>query len=114
MGDFATVMLKGRVVGKPELRARVAHFAVAIRAPSGSTSYIECEAWDERATWCVGKIERGDPVVIQGELYESKWTAKDGSARKEVRVKVWRVEWQEGRQAPTPASKSIDELLDSV
>lgn len=113
MGDFATVTMKGRIVAKPKRNARVAHFAVAIQSAAG-TSYIECEAWDDRAAWCCERLEQGDPVVIIGELYVSKWVDKAGAAKKEARVKVWRVEWQEGRKAPAPATESLDDLLDSV
>ena len=67
MGDFATVTMKGRIVAKPKRNARVAHFAVAIQSAAG-TSYIECEAWDDRAAWCCELLEQGDPVVIIGEL----------------------------------------------
>lgn len=100
---FNKVMLMGRTTGKPVVETTkkgtpVAKFSVAINRP-----YKVGDEWKEEAhffnvvifgnyaTTISERIDKGDEVLIEGELVQSRWTDKEGNNRSAVSIKVYKV-----------------------
>lgn len=112
--------LLGRNVRPIELKStpngtKVANFTLAVDNKTKGekvTSFINCVAWGNIAEVASKYVKKGDRVVVIGELYENKYTVKDGSSRSMVGVNVSQLELIEPKtQAAEPKEPITDEFL---
>lgn len=93
------ITLKGRLTAKPELKQTttgitVANFTVAVnrRFNKEQTDFINCQAWKTTAEFINKYFEKGQEILVVGELHIEKWD-KDGETRTASRVVVDEVEF---------------------
>ena len=93
------VILKGRLTATPELKTTttdiyVTDFSVAVnrRFNKEQTDFINCQAWRQTAEFISKYFEKGQEILIVGELHIDKWD-KDGETRYSTRVSVDEVEF---------------------
>lgn len=95
-----SVNLQGRLAQAPELRytpggVPVVRFDLAVEVPSKDKEvppdYIPVICWREQAEFVARHLTKGRQIVIEGRLTTSKWTDKNGNARKNVEVTAHRI-----------------------
>ena len=93
------ITLKGRLTSKPELKQTttgitVADFTVAVnrRFNKEQTDFINCQAWKTTAEFVNKYFDKGQEILVVGELHIEKWE-KDGETRTASRVVVDEVEF---------------------
>lgn len=93
------VILKGRLTAKPELKTTttdifVTDFSIAVnrRFNKETTDFINCQAWRQTAEFISKYFEKGQEILVVGELHIDKWD-KDGETRYAARVSVDEVEF---------------------
>lgn len=93
------VILKGRLTATPELKRTatdiyVTDFSVAVnrRFNKEQTDFINCQAWRQTAEFISKYFEKGQEIIVIGELHIDKWE-KDGETRYSTRVSVDEVEF---------------------
>lgn len=93
------VILKGRLTAKPELKATasnilVSDFSIAVnrRFNKDQTDFINCQAWRNTAEFLCKYFEKGQEILVIGELHIDKWE-KDGENRYSTRVLVDEIEF---------------------
>ena len=93
------ITLKGRLTSKPELKQTttgiaVSDFTVAVnrRFNKEQTDFINCQAWRTTAEFITKYFDKGQEILVVGELHIEKWE-KDGETRTASRVVVDEVEF---------------------
>ena len=93
------VILKGRLTATPELKTTatdiyVTDFSVAVnrRFNKEQTDFINCQAWRQTAEFITKYFEKGQEILVVGELHIDKWD-KDGETRYLTKVSVDEVEF---------------------
>lgn len=93
------ITLKGRLTSKPELKQTttgitVANFTVAVnrRFNKEQTDFINCQAWKTTAEFVNKYFDKGQEILVVGELHIEKWE-KDGETRTASRVVIDEVEF---------------------
>ena len=88
------VILKGRLTATPEIKTTatdifVTDFSVAVnrRFNKEVTDFINCQAWRSTAEFITKYFEKGQEILVVGELHNDKWE-KDGETRYTSRVSV--------------------------
>lgn len=84
-----TITLIGRLGAAPEMRQSnsglaIANFSIAYNNKKGDdevTTWVRCVAFGDLAS-NLGELDKGQRVIIQGELQERSYTTKDGEDRK--------------------------------
>jgi single-strand DNA-binding protein len=92
----------GNLTSKPVLKqvgdTQVANFTVACNRsykPKGSdefkteATFVRCEVWDSAATRIAETADKGDAIIVTGELRNNNWE-KDGQKFSDTRIKVTR------------------------
>lgn len=92
----------GNLTSKPTLRdvgnSQVANFTVACNRsykPKGSdefkneATFVRCEVWDTAAAR-VAACDKGDALIVRGELRNDNWEDKEGNKRSDLRCRVER------------------------
>lgn len=94
------VAVSGNLCADPELRATaggtaVLELRVAVneRVRRGEEwvddpSYLTCVVFGGLAEYLAKTLAKGQAVAVAGRLHESRWKAKDGSARSRVEVRA--------------------------
>ena len=107
------VIIKGRLTAKPELKTTstdicVTDFSVAVnrRFNKEQTDFINCQAWRQTAEFISKYFEKGQEILVVGELHIDKWD-KDGETRYTSRVSVDEVYFC-GSKAENKSQKDID------
>lgn len=106
------IRIKGRLTAVPELKMagenKVTNFTVAVnrRFKKDVADFIECQAWGKTAEFIEKYFDKGQEILLGGELQSSQYKNKEG-----INVRVWRVvvEWVEfcGSSANKETSKEI-------
>ena len=85
----------GRIGKDSELRktgdSNVLGFSVGSNVGYGanqSTMWIDCSVWGKRGETLQQYLKKGTQVTVSGSLSEREYTAKDGSVRKSLSLKV--------------------------
>lgn len=90
----------GRLVRDPELRkvgeTNVVNFSLAVKERPYKKDgewvekafFIDCEAWDTGASTISEKWVKGQPITVEGTLFNSEWTSQDGTKRSKVKLRV--------------------------
>ena len=93
------VILKGRLTATPELKRTatdvyVTDFSIAVnrRFNKEQTDFINCQAWRQTAEFISKYFEKGQEILVVGELHIEKWD-KDGETRYATRVVIDEVEF---------------------
>ena len=93
------VIIKGRLTATPELKTTstdiyVTDFSVAVnrRFNKEQTDFINCQAWRQTAEFISKYFEKGQELLVVGELHIEKWD-KDGETRYSTRVVVDEVDF---------------------
>lgn len=86
------VILKGRLTAKPELKRTtsdifVTDFCIAVKRKFGKdqVDFINIQAWRQTAEFVSKYFNKGQEIVVVGELHIEKWD-KDGETRTTSRV----------------------------
>lgn len=113
------ITLKGRLTSKPELKQTttgitVANFTVAVsrRFNKEQTDFINCQAWKTTAEFINKYFEKGQEILVVGELHIEKWD-KDGETRTASRVVVDEVEFC-GSKKDNSKSKTDDDGFEEI
>ena len=111
------VFLKGRLTATPEIKTTatdifVTDFSVAVnrRFNKEVTDFINCRAWRQTAEFISKYFEKGQEILIVGELHIDKWD-KDGETRYSTRVSVDEVYFC-GSKAENKSQKDTDTSTD--
>lgn len=112
------VILKGRLTATPELKTTtsdiyVTDFSVAVnrRFNKEQTDFINCQAWRQTAEFISKYFEKGQEILVIGELHIDKWD-KDGETRYSTRVSVDEVEFCGSKADKQTASQNIEDLVE--
>ena len=96
--NFNKVILGGRLTADPELKTTssgvsVTSFSIAVNKPmrngeAGDPLFLNCTAWRQTAEFITRYFRRASSICVVGSLSESRWTDRNGIARKETFVLV--------------------------
>lgn len=95
MSDLNTVIISGRITRDPAARGggSVAAMSVASNRQYqrngewvDETTYADVTAFGHNATRCIEKLQKGDPVTIQGRLELNTFENADGEKRSQLRI----------------------------
>ncbi|ADY13658.1 single-stranded DNA-binding protein [Sphaerochaeta globosa] len=88
MADMCSIMITGRLTADSEIKyagqTPILKFSVAVgRYDKGQTtsSFFDVVQFSRAAEGLTGKLTRGKPVVVRGEMRQEFWSANDGSKR---------------------------------
>jgi len=88
MADMCSIMITGRLTADSEIKyagqTPILKFSVAVgRYDKGQTtsSFFDVVQFSRAAESLAGKLTRGKPVVVRGEMRQEFWNANDGSKR---------------------------------
>ncbi len=92
MTNLAVIV--GNLVRDPEMRyvpsgKAVTTFRVAVNEGSGerkTTTYLDCQAWEELAETIAETARKGNRVMVQGRITVNKWEDKEGNKRETYRI----------------------------
>mgnify|MGYP004456298169 CR=1 FL=1 len=119
MASYNSVTLIGNLTRDPELRytksgAAVAAFSIALNEvwmqndqKQERVSYIDCQAWAKTAETVAHYFNKGNPIMVDGNLRQERWETEDGHKRSKVIVNVSRVHFlprNEARDTSNTAS----------
>jgi single-strand DNA-binding protein len=110
MANFNKAILMGNITRDPELRRTpsgksVCNFTIAINRSWNDDSgqkreevtFVKCAAWGPTGERIADSLGKGSPIMVEGRLTTSKWTAKDGTERSELSVFVESMQFLAGR-----------------
>lgn len=94
-----SVVLSGRLTRKPELvntksGNSMCTFCIAVRESEEKTHFIECIAFVRLADAIYKNLDKGDKIVVSGNLNQRTYEGKDGTMRTVVEVYVREAEFQ--------------------
>lgn len=92
------VILQGRLTAIPELRhtkteKAVTDFSIAVEdshltAGERNTHFFRCEAWNATAEMVCKYFDKGQMILVEGQLRTKKYTDKNGGKHTDVFVSV--------------------------
>jgi single-strand DNA-binding protein len=127
--NFNNCFLIGHVTRDPEVKDISANSKVAVFRLAVNRSYkkgdewvdkptfVDCEAWTQKADYVASRIQTGTEVFVRGRLESDEWTAKDSGERRS-KLKIYVLELQVGKKArseddavgASSSNESIDDL----
>lgn len=125
--NFNTYFAIGHVTRDPEVKnvgtSKVATFRLAINRSFKKNNewvdkptFVDCEAWNQRAEYIAARIQKGTEVFVRGRLESDEWEKEDASGKIERRskLKVYVLEIQAGKGrkegAETTANAESEEI----
>lgn len=96
--NFNKIILGGRLTRDPELRytpkgTAVCEIGVANETGWGDkkrTHFIDVTFWDKKAETIQQHFQKGDPILIEGEVHMDQWEDKNtGQKRSKLKVQGW-------------------------
>lgn len=97
-----TILIKGRLSHSPELKEvevkgekrAVCHFDVAVNRRFGDEAdFFKCQVWGKTAEFVKKFFEKGQEILVQGEMSCRKWQDNDGNNRYAWELSADRVEF---------------------
>jgi len=100
MKGMAIAAIAGNLTKDPELRTTsggtsVCSISIAVndKRKQGQewvdyVSYFDAVAWGSQAEYIATYFQKGQPVMIEGELRQRRWEAQDGTKRSAVETTV--------------------------
>ena len=101
MASFNKVILMGNLTRDPEKRytesgACVVNMGIAVnrRVKKGGdwteeASFFDVVVFGKSAENCAQYLTKGRPVLVDGELNQSRWETQDGQKRSKVEIVAW-------------------------
>ena len=92
-GNFNSITLMGNLTKDPKLEFTASGkqkglFRIAVnRKFKKGTEFVEdplfidVEVWEKQAENCNGRLKKGSPVLVDGQLRRDEWTGKDSEPR---------------------------------
>lgn len=129
MPSFNSVTLVGNAVRDPELRytpggAAVCDLSIAVNRKwkdkkTGSdreeVSFIDCVFWARTAEIVAKYVEKGNPILVHGELIQERWDdPKGGGKRSRLKVQVRQVQFLGGKKGPVEQEEQPQEVSDDI
>lgn len=85
-----SVVLMGRLTAKPEIKVtgtgtEYCGFSLAVdrgfkdKNGNKQTDFINCKAWNKNAVFINTYFDKGDGILIKGELHSNKVVSEDGT-----------------------------------
>lgn len=131
------VIISGNLTDDPrtnilENGTHVANFRIAsnqrYRARDGEwrdkTCFVDVVTWRQLAERVAGRLHKGSPVVVEGELQYTQWNGQDGSKRSRVEILARSVQMLEksgesgsysgGSEPPSPAPSDEPDYSDDI
>lgn len=99
-GNLVADPVRKDVNGSPVVEFRLAHS----RGAEKPATFVDCEAWQGWASHFRG--QKGSPVVVTGELRESRWE-KDGKPRSKHYIRAHEVRLLERRPEATETDDDV-------
>lgn len=87
-------VIQGRFTKDPELRTTksdksVVSFTIAVNGHrDGDVTFVDCTAWNGTAEFISKYFQKGQEIVVRGEIAQREWTTKDGENRKRTEINV--------------------------
>ena len=108
------VNLIGRLTKDVELRRtdsgkEVCSFCIAIDGGQDRTYFIDCVAWEARATNISTYFRKGDKIGIAGMITTRQYQDKDGNNRKAVEVLVNSFDFCNGKK--TDSQPAVEDAV---
>lgn len=109
------IVIKGRLTADPEIRktsndVAVANFTVAVDRMFNrdETDFFRCTAWRSTADFVQHYFEKGQEILLSGEMQCNVWEDEDGEKHSSWSVQVANVEFCGSKQnfADTPKKKT--------
>ena len=95
--------LIGRLAADPEIRetasgVKVTSFTIAVDRPfvkgtDRQTDWIDIAAWRNTAEFICKYFQKGDSIIIEGNIQTRSWEDKNGQKRKTVEIVAENVEF---------------------
>ena len=136
MKDNNIITLIGNVGNEPEMRilkngTKLSTFSLAVtdnyKDKDGQwqkkTEWHDCVAWAKVADLVERRVNKGSFLLIKGQLVYNRWEDKNGSKRKDARIKVENILFLErpikkddssGYGDSVPAGTAIPETTDEM
>ena len=96
------VILTGRTTGEIVVRTvnekPVTTFTVAVDSYKDHTDFINCVAWDKKATLLEQYVKKGDKIGLCGRISTRSFDDKDGKKQYVTEVVVTEIEFLQPKQ----------------
>lgn len=103
------IIIKGRIVHSPELKTtqsgvNVCRFSVAVdrrfkQNGEKVTDFFDCVAWRSSADFVSKYFDKGQEILLSGEMQSRQYEARDGSKRRAWEISVDTVEFCGSKQS---------------
>jgi len=125
------VILVGHTTKEPEIKtlpggdSRVATIRLAVNRSYkkgdewiDKPTFVDCEAWNQKADYIERSVGKGTEVYIRGRLETDEWTNKE-TGEKRSKIKVYVLELQVGKnrkesKATVGATSSSSEAINDL
>lgn len=113
------IIIKGRIVHSPEMKTtqsgvNVCRFSVAVdrrfkQNGEKVTDFFDCVAWRSSADFVSKYFDKGQEILLSGEMQSRQYEARDGSKRRAWEISVDNVDFCGSKQSnaapahPAPA-----------
>lgn len=123
------VILVGHTTKEPEVKtlpggdSKVATLRLAVNRSYkkgdkwiDKPTFVDCEAWNQKAEYIERTVGKGTEVYIRGRLETDEWQTKDtGEKRSKIKVYVLELQVSKGRrEADAPVATSSSESIDDL
>ena len=111
------IVIKGRIVHSPEMKTtqagvNVCRFSVAVdrrfkQNGEKVTDFFDCVAWRSSADFVSKYFDKGQEILLSGEIQSRQYEARDGSKRRAWEISVDNVDFCGSKQhsaAPAQAA----------
>jgi single-strand DNA-binding protein len=111
MASYNRSILLGNITNDVEVRQAgerdVAKFSIAVNSPfkKGKVLFMDCEYW--RGGAVLDFLQRGTPVLVEGELDQQTWE-KDGQKRSKIVLNVSDIRLVGGKKDAAEKDEFID------
>ena len=118
MASYNKVILMGNLTRDPKCgfiddETAVANFGLAVNKKytsrgeqKESVMFVDVEVWRRLAETCAEYLDKGSPVLIDGELKLDRWENNKGENRSKLKVRAYNVQF-----LPNPKRQSDDGAL---
>jgi len=69
-------------------------------------TFVDCEAWGQRADYVEQYVKKGTPVFVQGQLETDEWETAEGQRRSKLKIYCNSVQVERPKDEPKDEGKS--------
>ncbi len=119
MASFNKIIIVGYLGRDPEMKytpqgKAVTDFSVATTEKSGDrehTTWFRCTAWEKTAELVANFLKKGSMVYVEGPLKVTEYTAKDGTQKQSLEIRVREVQFLDRKgETAAPAESQTDSI----